>query len=106
MRKNARFFCYSSCFLVNPARCVSGSTLLHTASFFGAIPVIKVLSVTEWLPTQMLSQLRLSALSTKKNMFRYFFTKLKKIDHLSYSFYKHDAIEIANPSSMQDVCHV
>ena len=23
-------------------RCVSGSTLLHTASFFGAIPVIKV----------------------------------------------------------------
>ena len=35
-------------FLVTPARCVSGSTLLHTASFFGAIPVIKVLSVTEW----------------------------------------------------------
>ena len=61
--------CYSSCFLVNPARCVSGSTLLHTASFFGAIPVIKVLSVTEWLPTQMLSQLRLSALSTKKTCF-------------------------------------
>ena len=24
-------------------RCVSGSTLLHTASFFGAVPVIKVL---------------------------------------------------------------
>ena len=23
-------------------RCVSGSTLLHTASFFGAVPVIKV----------------------------------------------------------------
>ena len=42
----------------------------------------------------------------EKNMFRYFFTELKKIDHLSYSFYKHDAIDIANPSSMQDVCHV
>ena len=51
-------------------------------------------------PTQMLSQLCLSALSTKKNMFRYFFTELKKIDHLPYSFYKHDAIDIANPSSM------
>ena len=38
----------------------------------------------------------------EKNMFRYFFTKLKKIDHLSYSFYKYDAINIANPSSMQD----
>lgn len=25
------------------SRCVSGSTLLHTASFFGAIPVIKTL---------------------------------------------------------------
>ena len=50
--------------------------------------------------TQMLSQLCLSALSTKKNMFRYFFTELKKIDHLPYSFYKHDAIDIANPSSM------
>ena len=37
-------------------------------------------------------------------MFRYFFTELKKIDHLSYSFYKHDAIDIADPSSMQDVC--
>lgn len=50
--------------------------------------------------TQMLSQLCLSALSTKKNMFRYFFTELKKMDQLSYPFYKHDAIEIANPSSM------
>ena len=36
----------------------------------------------------------------KKNMFRYFFTELKKIDHLPYSFFKHDAIDIANPSSM------
>ena len=106
MRKNARFFCYSSCFLVNPARCVSGSTLLHTASFFGAIPVIKVLSVTEWLPTQMLSQLRLSALSTKKKHVSLFLYRAKKMDQLSYSFYKHDAIDIANPSSMQDVCHV
>ena len=42
----------------------------------------------------------------KKNVFRYFFTELKKIDQLSYSFYKHDAIDIANPSSMQDACPV
>ena len=42
----------------------------------------------------------------KKNVLRYFFTELKKIDQLSYSFYKHDSIDIANPSSMQDVCHV
>ena len=40
----------------------------------------------------------------EKNMFRYFFTELKKMDQLSYSFYKHDAIDIANPT--QDVCHV
>ena len=26
--------------------------------------------------------------------------------HLSYSIYKHDAIDIADPSSMQDVCHM
>ena len=24
----------------------------------------------------------------------------------SYSIYKHDAIDIADPSSMQDVCHM
>ena len=65
-------------FSINPARCVSGSTLLHTASFFGAIPVIKVLSVTEWLPTQMLSQLRLSALSTKKKHVSLFLYRAKK----------------------------
>ena len=26
--------------------------------------------------------------------------------HISYSIYKHDAIDIADPSSMQDVCHM
>ena len=42
----------------------------------------------------------------RKKHLSLFLNKLKKIDHLSYSFYKHDTIEIANPSSMQDVCHV
>ncbi|XP_015750335.1 PREDICTED: ankyrin repeat, PH and SEC7 domain containing protein secG-like [Acropora digitifera] len=31
------------CLLSLAVRCVSGSTLLHTASFFGAVPVIKTL---------------------------------------------------------------
>ena len=39
-----------------------------------------------------------------KNIFLYFFTELKT-SHLSYSNYKYEAIDIANPSSMQDVCH-
>ena len=39
-----------------------------------------------------------------KNIFHYFFTELKPY-HLSYSNYKYEAIDIANPSSMQDVCH-
>ena len=29
-----------------------------------------------------------------------------KTYHLSYSIYKHDAIDIANPSSMQAACHM
>ena len=33
----------------------------------------------------------------------YFFINLKT-DHLSYSLYKHDNINIAYPSSMQDMC--
>ena len=37
-----------------------------------------------------------------KNIFLYFFTELKTY-HLFYSIYKHDAIDIADPSSMQDV---
>ena len=41
----------------------------------------------------------------KKNIFLYFFTELKTY-HLSYSNYKHDAIDVANPSSMQDACHM
>ena len=40
-----------------------------------------------------------------KNIFRYFFTKLKTF-YLSYSIYKHDAIDIADPSSMQDACYM
>ena len=39
-----------------------------------------------------------------KNIFLYFFTELKTY-HLSYSTYKHGAIDIADPSSMQDACH-
>ena len=39
-----------------------------------------------------------------KNIFLYFFTKLKT-DHLSYSTYKHDTIDIANPRSMQGEPH-
>ena len=39
-----------------------------------------------------------------KNIFLYFFTKLKT-DHLSYSTYKHDTIDIADPRSMQGEPH-
>ena len=38
----------------------------------------------------------------EKNTFLYFFTKLKT-SHLSYSIYKHDTVNIADPRSMQDV---
>ena len=40
-----------------------------------------------------------------KNIFFYLFTELKTY-HLSYSFYKHGAIDIANPSRMQAACHM
>ena len=40
-----------------------------------------------------------------KNIFRYFFIKLKTYS-LSYSIYKHDAIDTADPSSMQDACYM
>ena len=40
-----------------------------------------------------------------KNIFHYFFTKLKA-DHLSYSIYKHDAINIADLRRMQNACHI
>ena len=33
------------------------------------------------------------------------FTELKT-SHLSYSIYRHDAINIADPRSMQDACHM
>ena len=41
----------------------------------------------------------------KKNIFLYFSTELKKY-HLSCSIYKHDAIDVADPSSMQDARHM
>ena len=40
-----------------------------------------------------------------KNIVRYFFTKFKTY-YLSYSIYKHDAIDITDPSSMQDACYM
>ena len=39
-----------------------------------------------------------------KSIFPYFFTELKTY-HLSYSIYKHDAIDIADLSSMEDAYH-
>ena len=39
------------------------------------------------------------------HLFLYFFTEHKTF-HLSYSIYKHDAIDIADPSSMQDAYHM
>ena len=41
-----------------------------------------------------------------KNIFLYFFNELKT-SHLSYfSIYEHYAIDIADPSCMQDACHM
>ena len=40
-----------------------------------------------------------------KNISLYFFSELKTYN-LSNSIYKHDAIDFANPSSMQDACHM
>ena len=45
------------------------------------------------------------ACDNMKNIFLYFFTALKTF-LLSYSIYKHDTIKIADPSSMQDACHM
>ena len=39
-----------------------------------------------------------------ENIFLYLFTELNTC-LLSYSIYKHDAIDIADPSSLQNVCH-
>ena len=66
-------------FLVTPARCVSGSTLLHTASFFGAIPVIKVLSVTEWsFPNSNAFSVMLIGIIDKKKHVSLFLYRAKK----------------------------
>ena len=40
-----------------------------------------------------------------ESIFLYFFTELKTY-HLSYSIYKHDAIDIADPSRMEDAYHM
>ena len=40
-----------------------------------------------------------------KNISLYIFSELKTYN-LSNSIYKHDAIDFANPSSMQDACHM
>ena len=39
-----------------------------------------------------------------EKIFLYLFNGLKTY-HLCYSIYKHDAIDIADPSKMQDKCH-
>ena len=39
------------------------------------------------------------------NIFLYFFTELRTY-HFPYSIYKYAAIDITDPSSMQDVCHM
>ena len=44
-------------------------------------------------------------LMTRQKASLYFFTK-HKTSHFSYSVYKHDAIDIADTSSMQDACHM
>ena len=41
----------------------------------------------------------------KEKIFLYFFTDFKT-QHLSYSIYKHDAIDIADPNRMQKKWHV
>ena len=44
-------------------------------------------------------------MTRQKNIFLHFFTKLKT-DHLFYSIYKLDTIDIADPSSMLEACHM
>ena len=44
-------------------------------------------------------------MNSSENILLYFFTELKT-HHLSYSIYKHDAIGIADLSSMQDGLHM
>ena len=41
----------------------------------------------------------------EEKIFPYFFTDFKTY-HFSYSIYKHDAIDIADPNRMQDEWHV
>ena len=41
----------------------------------------------------------------KEKIFLYFFTDFKTC-HLSYSIYKHDAIDIADPNRMQNEWHL
>ena len=44
-------------------------------------------------------------MTRRKNIFLYFFTELN-IYHLSYSVNKHEAFDIADPSSMLGAYHV
>ena len=44
-------------------------------------------------------------MTRRKNIFLYFFTKLNTY-HLSHFIYKHGAIDIADPSSIQDASHM
>ena len=44
-------------------------------------------------------------LTRRNKIFLYFFTELKNY-HLSFSIYQHDAIDIADPSSMQNACYM
>ena len=45
------------------------------------------------------------ARDTTKNIFLYIFTELKIYRH-SLSIYKHDAIDIADPSNIREACHM
>ena len=57
--------------------------------------------ISLWLSDRALSH----ACNKMENIFLYIFTKLK-IYHPSYSIYKYDNIDIADPNHMQDSCHM
>ena len=46
-----------------------------------------------------------TSVTRRKNILLYFFTKLNTY-HISYFINKHGAIDIADPSSIQDACHM
>ena len=67
---------------------------VHMTSVWGSIPH----GNSEFFPCPTL-------VTRCKNIFFYFFTKLNTY-HLSYYIHKYGAIDIADPSSIQDVCHM